>query len=214
MPVRRLLLASFVLLGCGTEAPVPDKPTWAEDVLPIVRANCFHCHGPQANYKMFGNKRWDVYDMNAEPLMRLGLGPVMEEIEVGKPPATTFLGLKDNTAFYAYTKSEVESARMPPPPATRLSARDIEVLEKWSDTGFTQGSHKPNYKAAVRWLDKGAKLLAITDDNGDQVLGKLDCGGTEVVILRSGSHKLPAEATAACTGTLFDGFEETTVNLR
>jgi hypothetical protein len=163
---------------------------------------------------MYGNKRWDVYDMNAPQLMAMGLGPVIEDIESnGKiTPTPVFFSAKENGAnFHVYAASEAEGARMPPPPATRLSARDIEVLELWKDKGFLLGSHKPNHKAVAKWLDKGARLLAITDADGDQVLGKLDCGGTEVVILRSGSHKLPS---AECTGTLFDGFDETAVNLQ
>jgi hypothetical protein len=216
---RRWLLASILLAGCGTEAPVPEQPTWAEDVLPIMRANCFSCHGPLANYQKYGNKRWDVYDMTAEPLMRMGLGPVMEDImqKDGKiVPVTTFLGAKDNAgSYHLFAESDDEAARMPPPPATKLSARDLAVLANWEDAKnpnrLALGSHNPNHKAAYRWLDKPARLVAVTDEDGDQVLGKLDCGGTEFVILRSGSHKLPA---TACTGTLFDGFDETTVNLK
>ena len=215
MPLRRLLFASMLLAGCGTEAPAPAKPTWAEDVLPILRANCFGCHGPLANYRKFQNKRWDVYDMNAEPLMRMGLGPISEDFEINgvlKPIPVFFSATENATSFVAFTGPlAVEATRMPPPPATPLSARDVEVLKNWNDTGKTLGSHSPNHKAAYRWLDKPARLVAVTDEDGDQVLGKLDCEGMEVVILRSGSHKLPS---TVCTGTLFDGFDETTVNLK
>jgi len=51
MKTARITLVAMLLgLGCGTEAPVPDKPTWVDDVQPIMQANCFHCHGPTASY--------------------------------------------------------------------------------------------------------------------------------------------------------------------
>jgi hypothetical protein len=212
MSVRRLLFASMLVLGCGTEEPAPDKPTWASDVLPILQANCFSCHGPKASYKLYLQRRWDVYDLKAEPLMRMGFAPVVEDIERdGKitPMVTTFTGAKDNaTTFWVFAETDSEAGRMPPPPATRLSARDIAVLKNWTNTGYELGSHSPNHKATITWLDKGARLAVVSDGNGDQVLGKLDCGGTEYVILNAGSHKLPS---TTCTGTLFDGFDETAV---
>lgn len=42
------LLALSVLVGGAACEPAPTakaEPTWAEDVLPIVRGNCLSCHG-------------------------------------------------------------------------------------------------------------------------------------------------------------------------
>jgi len=214
-------LPLLLVLGCATEEPAPDQPTWAADVLPILRANCFHCHGSTANFRKYGNKRWDVYDRSTEPYLRLGFGPVTEEIpdSAGKTTETvTVVGAKDDAPLFpAYIDSDDETLRMPPPPATRLSSRDIQLIKNWISPDnakrFALGSHQPNHKAAIAWLDKAARHIAVTDEDGDTVVGKLDCGGTEVAVDHSGGFTLPGDAKLPCTGTLYDGFAETAVNL-
>jgi hypothetical protein len=229
MSMRRLLLlASMSVLACGTEEPAPDQPTWADDVLPILRANCFSCHGPTANYKKYQNKRWDVYergDPNATPpttYVRLGFGNVTEDIPDNKGmliATVTEFGAKDNALlFSAYIENTDEKIRMPPPPATRLSPQAIQTIKNWvskdNPNALALGTHHPNHKAAITWLDKRARLVAVTDEDGDTVVGKLDCGGTPVSFDHAGSFTIAADATLPCTGTLYDGFAETAVNLK
>jgi hypothetical protein len=198
-------------IGCGTEAPAPDKPTWADDVMPILQANCFHCHGPVANQKWATN-RWDVYDLSDPTYADLGFGPVTDPNTMVR----TFVGVKDSVHWLTvpiYVSPEsTDDARMPPPPANRLSARDVQVLVNFGKTGFTPGSHSPNHKPAITWLEKN-KTFAVTDEDGDQVLGKLDCGGTEVPIPFAGRHTLPSDATGPCTGSLYDGWDQRLTNV-
>ncbi|HXU80989.1 MAG TPA: hypothetical protein VN914_06310, partial [Polyangia bacterium] len=182
------------------------------------RGNCFHCHGPTANYRKYQNKRWDVYDRNAEPYVRLGFGPVTEQLvdSQGKPfEVVTVTGAKDNGLLLPPYVESGGADRMPPPPATPLSARDVQVLKNWARSKtFALGSHHPNHKAAIGWLDEGARRVALTDEDGDTVVGKLDCGGTPVSFDHGGGFTLPDGATPPCTGTLYDGFEETDVDLK
>jgi hypothetical protein len=221
-PAHRWLLSSLLLLGCGSQPPAPASPTWADDVLPILRANCFGCHGPTANYKRDMTKRWDVYDRNVEPYLRLGFGPVTEDISDnrgGQFSEVTVLGAKDNAlVFPAYVTVDDEKARQPPPPASRLSNHDIQVLKNWVSTSnpdrLALGSHHPNHEAAIAWLDRGARRVAVTDEDGDTVVGRLDCSGTEVALDHSGGFTLPEAAMLPCRGTLYDGFAETAVNLQ
>lgn len=196
------LAAALLVVGCGTEAPAPDKPTWVDDVEPIMKANCFHCHGANANFTKWGTKRWDVLDATQ-------VYP-----DLGFAPSDSFTGAGDMTHFIlvgAYIK-DTGAGRMPPPPASALSARDQEVLVNWSKTGFTPGQHSPNHKPKISWLVKG-KRYQVLDDDGDQVLGQLDCGGMMVPVLRSGTSELPADISPPCAATLYDGFEQSTGNL-
>jgi hypothetical protein len=211
---RATLVAALVLgsaLGCEPPAPVPEKPTWAEDVQPILRANCFHCHGASAKFDPLKTARWDVYDLNESAYADLGF-TVTEDPEGSK----TFLGASDPAHFNAlaiYVQPSAGEGRMPPPPALGLSDRDIAVLEKWKETGFTKGSHSPNHKPTLKWLAKPRQYV-VADADYDQVLGKLTCGEAEVQVTRAGVLSLPSGVTAPCTGTLYDGFDEAAVSLK
>src|SRR5262245_29037441 len=101
-------LALLWLSACGSEEPVPEQPTWINDVEPILRGNCFHCHGA-GNQPNLKSQRWDFYfDPNDPKLKELGadvnlMAYTVEEAEIMSP----YLRLDGVT-------------RMPPPPATRL----------------------------------------------------------------------------------------------
>jgi hypothetical protein len=213
------LALSLGAIGCQTEAPAPDKPTWVDDVLPILQANCFHCHGANAKQKAGNSFRWDVLDLTNPRYADIGFG------EAYDPPGDALKGAKvfvsaNNPLHYATVPlftlpTMTDDARMPPPPATKLSDRDIAVLQNWAGNGFAPGSHQPNHKPTIAWLTKN-KTFAVVDADGDQVLGKLMCGDAEVSIPRSGLHTLPAGVTGPCDGNLFDGWgdELTAVSLK
>lgn len=216
------LLSATAALGCGTEQAVPEMPTWAGDVQPILRANCFHCHGASANYKLYRTMRWDVFDLSEEPYQRMGFEKVFEEVEVsGKlTRVATFFGASDSShggIISAYVDVDAGEQRMPPAPATPLSARDRAVLQNWAEllkkqpASALKGSHPTNHPPTISRLAPGLNVVA--DEDGDQVLGKLDCGGVEVRIRHSGAVTLPAGASPPCRGTLYDGYAEAAVSL-
>jgi hypothetical protein len=210
--VKRVILGLAAVLGCGTEAPAPDKPTWVDDVMPILQANCFHCHGATASYDKWGTNRWDVYDLTDPNYAMIGAGEVKDA-----EGRRIVVSAKDKPHFGTIpiyvSVDATDDARMPPPPATRLSNRDITVLDNWAKTGFTLGSHNPNHRPVLVRLDQG-KEFVVTDEDGDQVKGKLDCGGTEVLLDRSGNQTLPEGASAPCSGMLYDGFDLVSVELK
>jgi len=218
MTARGWFLITFLMLGCGAEAPVPDKPTWAEDVLPILRANCFHCHGPsapgiRAKFPKITLLRWDVRDLTDPNYAAIGFGEVSDPPDNPMAPKV-FVSASNSLHFkssvLAFIKPETpDDTRMPPIPATRLAARDIAVLEKWADNDFAPGKHPQNHKPKIVWATKN-KVVEITDEDGDQVLSKLDCGGTEVKLDRSGRHTLPTDVSGPCTATMYDGWDDLT----
>jgi hypothetical protein len=213
-------------LGCGGEPALPEVPTWAQHVQPILRANCFHCHGATASYKAYGTLRWDVYDLSEAPYQRMGFAKVFEEVTVdGKvDQVATFFGATEeghprlvNTLCDSTAPDDL---RMPPLPATPLSAHERQVLDRWANLLVTRsvpvamlkGSHEPNHQPTLTWLQSPTEL-AVRDEDGDQVLGKLDCQGVELRILHTGGWTLPAGARPPCRGTLYDGYEEQAVTL-
>src|SRR5207249_11852708 len=97
-----LALISVAVGACGPEESVPANPTWVGEVQPILRGNCFNCHGVTASITKFRTKRWDVCDLKA--FAALGF----EE-----DPKGEFVGANSRlpVAFHAYL--------LPPPGQTR-----------------------------------------------------------------------------------------------
>jgi mono/diheme cytochrome c family protein len=205
MSSRRVLLAALLTtLGCEDAAPVPDKPTWADDVQPLLRGNCFHCHGANAKVD-FDTLRWDVYDLTDPVYADLGFMPNAAFVSASTPVhVAQSIGLASDPK---------ETTRMPPPPATRLTPREIEILQKWNDTDRAKGAHHPNHKPTISWVKKPTQYL-VNDADGDQVLGKLTCDGMDVPVPRNGTLTLPEGITLPCEGTLYDGFEPAAVTLK
>jgi hypothetical protein len=203
MSLRSAIALSLLVAGCGAEAPVPDKPTWTDDVKPILQGNCFGCHGAGANPEE-ERFRWDVFNFDLDPkYAELGFPATFFRSPSSPGQLSMILG-RVTAADVPLTPMVI--ARMPPPPAIRLSAREIEVLQKWSDTGLSHGEHHPNHKPRIAWVAK--PLFQVIDDDHDQVLGNLDCGGKLVPIPSTGGFKLPDDAKLPCTARLYDGFEE------
>ena len=107
---------------------------------------------------------------------------------------------------------------MPPPPASPLSARDIEVLERWAAMP-EEGRHAPNLRpyavlARKRLVEGNLEVTVdVFDGNGDQVLGKLTAGGVDRPITHAGRTEAvfeDVEASAPVTVTLSDGWDLTT----
>jgi hypothetical protein len=105
----------------------------------------------------------------------------------------------------ALVEEESDAIRMPPPPATRLSQRDIDVLRRWGETGAPRGVRVANHLPTASWLNKPTTIV-IADEDREQVLGKLVCaGGIEQPLLSSGAHTLKAGTQPPCLASLSDG---------
>jgi hypothetical protein len=174
--------------------PVPTVPTWVDDVEPILRGNCFHCHGTRPVHQ--DAARWDFYD-RGDPRLS-GIGDFSDHLISGRDPAhfMAILGLVDPTMS--------EGRRMPPPPAVRLTDRDRAVLDAWRDTGFQRGARPYNRAPTISWWPAPPRLL-VQDGDEEQVLGKLTCDGGHLLLPRSGIFDLPGGLQPPCSAVLFDG---------
>jgi hypothetical protein len=191
-------LLGALAAGCGGESPVPDEPTWVDDVEPILRGNCFSCHG--AGKRSTDAHRWDFfYDKGDATLMEIGVPKDLVESKIQALKWPTWLTLP--TGDY-----------MPPPPATRLSERDIEVVRRFA-TNPRRGTRSANHKPTIAWFP-AAPWVLVSDGDHEQVLGKLTCGDVAVPIDRTGAQQLPAGAGKSCTGTLYDGQAVVSVMLK
>ncbi len=192
-----LSLVSFVaalgLGGCEAEPEAPANPTWARDVQPILIAQCGHCHGGAAvcdEELTPGCKprstRYDIYNV-----ADYGLGDGFEAGSTGN--------IADTILQYVETKDD--KMVMPPKPAERLSDREILILRRWArqaqgeEKWAAKGTHRRNFPPVARLVEKRLRsgvlnvVFDISDDNGDQVLGRATPAGQPPQLLeRSGRH--------------------------
>jgi len=199
----RVALALWIALsawGCAAEPPAPDRPTWVDDVEPILRGNCFSCHG-STDHRGDG-PRFDVYDPTAPAYQ--GLGPFLEITGAATPGMGGGYLMATKIAIWA-NRGPTGVALMPPPPATPLSVRDHDVLLKWSrQSPPERGTRASNAKPAValRGMPRraGANVeveLVVTDGDHDQVLGRLACGPATGIIRTTGTSKVVIEMAPA-----------------
>jgi hypothetical protein len=138
--VRPVLLGRLVVLGalavgaarCSSSSPpVPDMPTYAVDVKPILLAHCVRCHGAGGT-------------LNVDPMSSLQYPPPngyfdhYEDLsdctpgDAGVVPDTCKYGAASLAAAMKFYVNS-DDFPMPPPPAARLSTHDREVIGRWAD---------------------------------------------------------------------------------
>ena len=105
----RLLLAALLaaLAGCGPD--VPANPTWEHDVFPIIRARCIHCHYPM------------------DPALPL-------ESDAANYDYPEFAAVPANVVDILRSAgvTDVQTGRMPKPPAAPLADWQVETLVRWA----------------------------------------------------------------------------------
>ena len=122
-------LAGVVLSGC--EAPVPAKPTFTVDVLPIFRAHCVRCHGAGGT-------------LNVDPL-GLEMAPPSTFLDqyddkvdctpdaMGNVPLTCVGGARydaQDGAIHLYINA-TQGLRMPMQPSEPLDSWELAVVNNW-----------------------------------------------------------------------------------
>jgi hypothetical protein len=129
-----LLLTSAVwIAACGGQ-PVPDMPTFQQDVRPIMLSRCVRCHG--AGGKRQGDPT-SVTDVDA-----LKSAPNNGYFDRFDDPPNCFVDDPTNMVpcrgmgYYATTVPgkavwSIWFPQMPPPPAAGLTDRQHEVIAKW-----------------------------------------------------------------------------------
>lgn len=120
---RKVLAWCFVFaVTCLARGRVlGDELTFEAHVRPILKAHCLDCHGAEEDLK-------GKLDLRLVRLMRKG-GESGAAIEPGKPESSLLL-------------QRIKSGEMPPGQA-KVSAREIEVLEKWIAAGARTAREEP-----------------------------------------------------------------------
>lgn len=109
-----------------TPAQAADTPKFEQDVRPILKAHCFHCHGE-------AGKKEGKLDLRLRRLLVQG-GESGPAIAPGKPEASRLL-------------ERVKAGEMPP--KAPLAAAEIRTLERWIAAGAPTVGAEPDDVAAL-----------------------------------------------------------------
>lgn len=163
-PVMRRLAIVSLALAAGCSDDVPDQPSWAADVQPILVANCARCHSVPVQGGAPSGFRLDVY------------GPTFTD------GGDFVLGAGAMAEFIAV---RVHAETMPP--RFPLTGRQQEVLVRWAELAepglaAPEGAPDPDNRAPSMALegdlaadDTGRVTIAyrIDDPDLDVVTGEL-----------------------------------------
>ena len=214
-----LSVSLLVAAAACTAAPeAPATPTWDEDVYPVIKGNCLHCHGGTSD-KTAGPAlvRFDVCNVMSDVFMALTVKPATDVISL-LPSIMSVVEEKDG-----------KRAVMPPAPAHPLTDYELKVLTNWrtqvvakADRATackkTSGNRRPT--ATLIKLTQGSELIAeldVTDPDGDQVFGRVTTGNNNnAEILSAGHHvlKIRGGTGEKLTLKLTDGYDVADITLQ
>ena len=205
--------AIFIALLAACTPDAPATPSFQQDVMPILAANCVRCHG--------------------YPTL---VGPALMRLDVYGDVAVDDTTSYSGAGVYASLIADrVASSDQPMPPRFPLDDFQIETLQNWADGASAgdappRGQPRPDNRrpdiVAQRTSQAGTVVgiqSAIQDDDGDLVAGELRVrvGAAERVAgpVRSGLVEVRWDSTGVPPGDyplaahLDDGAQVHVINL-
>jgi hypothetical protein len=130
--VPLVLLSLAAVAGCGEEE-VPTFPSYALHIQPLMRARCVRCHGANGTLNMDPDL---TFMTNPPRVPKSFYAGTYEDTGVGcelmPVPTTCHRGARFNAVSIKTYVHLPEAQRMPPPPAERLTDREIELIDRWA----------------------------------------------------------------------------------
>lgn len=181
----------MLILALGACAPdVPDAPSFQQDVLPILAANCVRCHSPPA---IGGAPELIRFDLLDDVVVRPRTLPPGDPACAASNPSPD-PGCFDVTMLGASTLASAIAQRVadedrPMPPRFPLDDWQIDLLETWAAQGGGRGDPRPGNQRPTATLDAvtrqgDAAHLEVTVGDPDRDL----VGGTLVAQLATGEQ--------------------------
>jgi len=141
MPCSRVPLLGIVVLLAGASAVAADAPansvTYEHHIRPILKTHCFQCHGEES-------KREGKLDLRLRRLIADG-GESGPAIVPGKPNESLLL-------------KRLRAGEMPPN-GKLLSAREIDLIERWIAAGAITVKDEPADVAALNEITDDEKAF-------------------------------------------------------
>jgi hypothetical protein len=193
------MLLIAIAPACEGPPEAPRAPTWA-DVEPILRGQCSHCHGANAEQAGSGAGaiyRFDFFDMSPAVCGEAAQG-------LGAPPLAA--------AAASLLPSALASApgarpRMPPAPAAALAAWERDTLLRWAENPqrgpAPPGNQPPRARVARLPATAGERLsfvLVVDDLDGQSVVGVVKGGDAVFRMDRPGSFLVELDTRTWAAG--------------
>lgn len=126
----------YTIQSCNNSEPhitaqrsIPDTVSYNFDIRPILSDKCYSCHGPDANKREAG-LRLDIAENAYKALKE---NPKAHALVPGKPRLSE---------VFLRISSQDTSMMMPPPSSNlKLSAHEINLIEKWIKQGAKYEKH-------------------------------------------------------------------------
>jgi mono/diheme cytochrome c family protein len=140
-----MLLGALVSTSCKTDPEIPQSPSYATHVKPILEANCVRCHGQGGTLNQWyaddgallsgapGVCYFNMYDDTGDCSVPDGGGAFDPSCKRGaKYCATPFpdAPTKSYLDIYLFDITQEEGG-MPPLPSPPVSERDKEIVRRW-----------------------------------------------------------------------------------
>ncbi len=213
-----LVAALMLAHGAACTADVPTTPSFQQDIMPILAANCVRCH----SYPTLGGApeyfRLDVF---GDVVVRDGRPRTTAEGPCGLTPPDAQGVLCGAASLAGLSASRSASDKRPMPPRFMIEDHQIATLDVWAQLPqrgeARPGNHVPT-ATVVQAPATGSALqieVTVADEDRDLVVGALwvDINGVEhfVAPVRSGTQTIEwpsagfAVGTYAVTARLDDG---------
>jgi hypothetical protein len=206
------ILPTVSLIGIVACAPdVPATPSFQQDVMPVLAANCLRCHGAPT---IGGAPEGFRLDSFSDVIVRERLFPA------GDPacdPPSPDPGCFPIVIAGAATMADTAAVRVgdddrPMPPRFQLDDHQIELLENWAATGAGRGEPRPSNGSPTAALETSERdgpvvrlRVRVDDPDRDAVGGSLHAriaaAETFVGLVHSGVASVTWDATGIAAGS-------------
>lgn len=204
--MKSITITLIALAACTPD--VPANPSFQQDVLPILAANCIRCHSTPAIGGAPETFRLDSYEdvIVREPLLSGGVCAVPNP-----HPDCLPIVIAGAASMAERSALRVADDDRPMPPRFQIDDHQIELLEAWVANGAERGEPRPGNgapTAGAAGIERDDILrihVQVDDPDRDVVGGSLHAriGGVETFIglVQSGEVELEWDARGLAPGT-------------
>lgn len=209
--MNRILFTLSLIAAASCMPNAPADPSFQQDVMPVLAANCLRCHGAPAIGGAPEDFRLDSFE---DVMVRDRLLPAGDPMCESPNPSSDCFPV---TNLGASSMAGIAAARAgdddrPMPPRFPIEDHQVELLENWAASGAGRGEPRAGNgrpQAALDTVERAGTVahvrVRVDDPDRDVVGGSLHAqvSGAEVFVglLHSGMSSVTWDASGIAAGT-------------